>query len=67
MLTESDWATVIANCGMMYGWVVDRQRNRIVRAPKAGNIPRFELNLMGELTHSQHSNLGLSLRMIRYT
>lgn len=36
MLTEAQWAEVLQNCGLMYGWVVDQDINQIVRAPKAG-------------------------------
>ena len=38
-LTESDWATVLRNCGVFYGWIVDPSSKRIVRAPK----PAFRL------------------------
>ncbi|CAF3480417.1 unnamed protein product [Fusarium graminearum] len=38
-LTDLQWAEVLRNCGAMYGWVVDRQKNRIIRAPR----PAFQL------------------------
>ncbi|MCJ1394185.1 hypothetical protein MMC18_007063 [Xylographa bjoerkii] len=41
-LTEKEWAQVISNCGLMQGWIVDRKKNRIVRAPKAAFRLRFK-------------------------
>ncbi|KAK3367914.1 hypothetical protein B0H63DRAFT_404760, partial [Podospora didyma] len=38
-LTEGEWTEVVRNCGIMYGWIIDRENNRIVRAPK----PAFRL------------------------
>jgi len=34
-LDSDDWAKVLSNCGVFYGWIVDQKKNRIVRAPKA--------------------------------
>lgn len=34
-LDDKQWAKVLGNCGVFYGWIVDRRTNRIVRAPKA--------------------------------
>ncbi|OBS29591.1 hypothetical protein FPOA_03528 [Fusarium poae] len=49
-LTDLQWAEVLRNCGAMYGWVVDRHKNRIVRAPK----PAFQLRakLSEDATHA---------------
>ncbi|KAM7211203.1 hypothetical protein V8F06_013413 [Rhypophila decipiens] len=40
-LTEGEWAEVMRNCGVMHGWIVDMENNRIVRAPK----PAFRLRM----------------------
>lgn len=37
-LTDLQWAEVLRNCGAMYGWIVDREKNKIIRAPKPGKI-----------------------------
>ncbi|KAF2839889.1 hypothetical protein M501DRAFT_1015973 [Patellaria atrata CBS 101060] len=42
-LTEKDWPLVISQCGLMYGWVVDRVKNEITRAPR----PAFRLRPKG--------------------
>lgn len=34
-LSESQWAVVLRNCGVFYGWIIDPLTRRIVRAPKA--------------------------------
>ncbi|KAH7118725.1 hypothetical protein B0J11DRAFT_582534 [Dendryphion nanum] len=34
-LDDKQWDKVLQNCGVFYGWIVDRSTNRIVRAPKA--------------------------------
>ncbi|KAH7002963.1 hypothetical protein EDB82DRAFT_531448 [Fusarium venenatum] len=49
-LTDLQWAEVLRNCGAIYGWVVDRHKNRIVRAPK----PAFQLRakLSEDATHA---------------
>ncbi|KAG8684820.1 hypothetical protein FRC09_015127 [Ceratobasidium sp. 395] len=38
VLTEDEWAIVIRNCNLMFGWVVDANNNKVVRAPKAGRF-----------------------------
>ncbi|KAJ9634366.1 hypothetical protein H2199_009024 [Coniosporium tulheliwenetii] len=38
-LDDKQWAKIMRNCGVFYGWIVDRQKDRIVRAPK----PAFQL------------------------
>lgn len=42
-LTEHDWATVLRNCAVFYGWKVDQTTQRIVRAPRAA----FRLRTVG--------------------
>ncbi|KAF4442961.1 putative oxidoreductase ordL [Fusarium austroafricanum] len=45
-LTSEEWDKVLENCGAMYGWCIDRNKNRIIRAPR----PAFELrssNILG--------------------
>ncbi|QRV73477.1 hypothetical protein RhiJN_01491 [Ceratobasidium sp. AG-Ba] len=44
-LTEDEWAAVIRNCNLMFGWVVDSNNNRVVRAPKAAFQLRSGLNM----------------------
>ncbi|KAG8626282.1 hypothetical protein KVT40_005227 [Elsinoe batatas] len=34
-LTEDQWGVVLQNCGVFYGWIVDRETRQIRRAPKA--------------------------------
>ncbi|KAF5020573.1 hypothetical protein F66182_7405 [Fusarium sp. NRRL 66182] len=38
-LSETEWATVLRNCAVFYGWVIDPRTRRISRAPK----PAFQL------------------------
>ena len=38
-LNKSQWTTVLSNCGVFYGWLVDVESSRIVQAPK----PAFRL------------------------
>ncbi|KAF2014344.1 hypothetical protein BU24DRAFT_463141 [Aaosphaeria arxii CBS 175.79] len=40
-LDEQQWKQVITNCGLMYGWVVDKANNRIQQARK----PAFQLRV----------------------
>ncbi|QRV88307.1 hypothetical protein RhiJN_16325 [Ceratobasidium sp. AG-Ba] len=44
-LTEDEWAAVIRNCNLMFGWVVDSNNNRVVRAAKAAFQLRSGLNM----------------------
>jgi hypothetical protein len=37
-LTDTQWAEVLRNCGVMYGWVIDRKKKEIIRAPRPGAI-----------------------------
>lgn len=39
LLDETQWATVLRNCAVFYGWIIDPRTKRIVRAPK----PAFQL------------------------
>ncbi|KAJ4200959.1 hypothetical protein NW767_007094 [Fusarium falciforme] len=38
-LSAEEWEHVLENCGAMYGWCIDRTKNRITRAPR----PAFQL------------------------
>lgn len=38
-LSETQWATVLRNCAVFYGWIIDHRTNRVTRAPK----PAFQL------------------------
>ncbi|KXJ88991.1 hypothetical protein Micbo1qcDRAFT_206580 [Microdochium bolleyi] len=38
-LSEAQWAIVLRNCAVFYGWVIDPRTNSVVRAPK----PAFRL------------------------
>ncbi|KAM0424832.1 hypothetical protein ACHAPT_009888 [Fusarium lateritium] len=38
-LSPDEWEQVLENCGAMYGWCIDRTKNRITRAPR----PAFQL------------------------
>ncbi|KAG9125091.1 hypothetical protein FRC07_009005 [Ceratobasidium sp. 392] len=44
-LTEDEWAVIIRNCNLMFGWVVDSNNNQVVRAPKAAFQLRNGLNM----------------------
>lgn len=35
-LNETEWETVLQNSGVFYGWRIDIENNRIVRATKPG-------------------------------
>ncbi|CCO32259.1 hypothetical protein BN14_06314 [Rhizoctonia solani AG-1 IB] len=45
VLTEDEWASIIQNCNLMFGWVVDLSKNRVVCAPKAAFQLRNGLNM----------------------
>ena len=34
-LSETEWATVLRNCAVFYGWKIDAVSQRIIRAPRA--------------------------------
>ncbi|MCJ1379493.1 hypothetical protein MMC17_002594 [Xylographa soralifera] len=44
-LTEAEWGTVLRNCGVFYGWIVDINTKKIVRAPKPAFQLRSKINL----------------------
>ena len=56
-LTEGEWTEVMRNCGIMYGWIIDRENNRIIRAPKPGEIQLYggRFNPCPFLTRFTHS------------
>jgi hypothetical protein len=35
-LSEQEWQVVISQCGLMYGWVINKETNTIVRASRPG-------------------------------
>lgn len=38
-MDESDWDAVLRNCCLLYGWIIDKKTNRVVRA----KTPAFQL------------------------
>ncbi|GIC86088.1 uncharacterized protein Aud_002450 [Aspergillus udagawae] len=44
-MTERDWASVLRNCNLMYGWRIDFAKNVLEKAPKAAFQLRQGLNL----------------------
>ncbi|KAJ7618220.1 hypothetical protein B0H17DRAFT_1219978 [Mycena rosella] len=60
MLSETEWANVIRNCNLMYGWTVDITNNQVRRAPKPAFQLRPGLNLVlgpDELTVEEEPEL----------
>lgn len=43
-LHENEWAVVLRNCAVFYGWIIDPTSKRIVRAPKPAFRLRSKVN-----------------------
>jgi hypothetical protein len=63
-MTEQEWATVIRNCNLMYGWVIDPVKNKMVQASKPGELTMEQLDSLFYVRLSsirKHSDFDLVL------
>jgi hypothetical protein len=62
MLSEEEWAVVLRNCNIMYGWTVDIKNNRLCRAPQPGEIFSQISNISHSLANSLSTSSGAQHR-----
>jgi hypothetical protein len=57
-LNENDWDIKFKNCSAFYGWTIDFEGNKIVRAPHAGECTGIMRAPNHQLTTVQRSGFG---------